>query len=159
MHASPCSRAICGRRAKIWIAGRHENTAWPGMAKALGVADRVHFLGFCTDMPALMRAADFFVFPSRYEACSLVLLEALASGLPVITAASAGGAEIVAEGCGFVLPECEDVDLLSRLMAMLADDAPLRQSMRQAARKIALTHGWQAMARRYLALLEAAHHA
>ena len=141
------------------VAGSHQNTAWPAMAQSLGVAERVHFLGFRTDMPALMRAADFFVFPSRYEACSLVLLEALASGLPVITAASAGGAEIVTENVGFVLAECEDVDRLSRLMTTLAEDIPLRHSMRQAGRKIALAHGWQAMARRYLAVLEAAHHA
>jgi glycosyltransferase involved in cell wall biosynthesis len=116
------------------VAGRHDNTGWPAMADRLGLSDRVHFLGFRTDMPAVMRAADFFVFPSRYEACSLVLLEALASGLPVITAISAA-------------------------MARLAQDASLLAGMRHAARRTALAHGWQAMARRYLALLEAAHHA
>jgi glycosyltransferase involved in cell wall biosynthesis len=141
------------------VAGRHENTPWPAMAKSLGIAERVHFLGFRTDMPALMRAADFFVFPSRYEACSLVLLEALASGLPVITAASAGGAEIVTREVGFVLPDSEDVATLSRRMADLAEDDTLLRSMRHAARDTALAHGWQAMARRYVALLEAARHA
>jgi glycosyltransferase involved in cell wall biosynthesis len=141
------------------VAGRHENTAWPAMAEALGVAPRVHFLGFRTDMPALMRAADFFVFPSRYEACSLVLLEALASGLPVITAASAGGAEIVTRDVGFVLPDSEDVEGLAASMTRLADDVELRLGMRSAARRLATAHGWQAMARHYVALLEAARHA
>ena len=116
------------------------------MAEALGVAPRVHFLGFRTDMPALMRAADFFVFPSRYEACSLVLLEALASGLPVITAASAGGAEIVTQDVGFVLPDSEDVEGLAASMTRLADDVELRLGMRSAARRLATAHGWQAMA-------------
>ncbi len=141
------------------VAGRHENTPWPAMAAALGVADRVHFLGFRTDMPNLMRAVDFFVFPSRYEACSLVLLEALSSGLPVITATSAGGAEIVTKDVGFVLTDSENVEALSSLMTRLTEDGTLLQDMQLAARQIALAHGWQAMARRYVALLEAAHHA
>ena len=141
------------------VAGHHENTGWPAMAQALGVARRVHFLGFRTDMPALMRAADIFVFPSRYEACSLVLLEALASGLPVITARSAGGAEIITAEVGFVLPDSEDVAGLADAMTRLAEDDTLRSGMHAAARQKAQAHGWQAMARRYLALLEAAHHA
>jgi glycosyltransferase involved in cell wall biosynthesis len=77
----------------------------------------------------------------------------------VITAASAGGAEIVTREVGFVLPDSEDVATLSRRMADLAEDASLLRSMRHAARDTALAHGWQAMARRYVALLEAARHA
>jgi glycosyltransferase involved in cell wall biosynthesis len=138
------------------VAGRHEGTEWPAMAASLGVAGRVTFLGFRTDMPALMRAADFFVFPSRYEACSLVLLEALASGLPVITAASAGGAEIISPGLGMVLADSEDFAGLAAAMRALAEDVPRRLAMSAAARQAALGHGWEAMAGRYLDVLEAA---
>jgi glycosyltransferase involved in cell wall biosynthesis len=138
------------------VAGRHEGTGWPAMAAELGLADRVRFLGFRTDMPALMRAADFFVFPSRYEACSLVMLEALASGLPVITAASAGGAEIVTSDVGIVLQDSEDIAGLAAALRHIAADVPRRLAMREAARKLATAHGWPAMARQYLALLEAA---
>ncbi len=151
--------ATCAPILHLAVAGRHENTAWPAMAAALRIADRVHFLGFRTDMPTLMRATDFFVFPSRYEACSLVLLEALASGLPVITAPSAGGAEIVTPDIGFVLPDSEDIAGLSAAMTRLSENPDLLQAMRRAARQTALAHGWQAMAQRYLALLKAAHHA
>jgi glycosyltransferase involved in cell wall biosynthesis len=138
------------------VAGRHEGTAWPAMAAGLGVAARVHFLGFRSDMPALMRAADLLVFPSRYEACSLVLLEALASGLPVITAASAGGAEIVTPDVGIVLPDSEDGAALSAAMRSLVEDAGRRAAMRTAARQTALAHGWQAMADKYIGVLEEA---
>jgi glycosyltransferase involved in cell wall biosynthesis len=146
------------RSLHLAVAGRHEGTSWPSMAAALGLADRVTFLGFRTDMPALMRTADCFVFPSRYEACSLVLLEALASGTPVITAASAGGAEIVTPDAGIVLADSEDAAALAAALRTLLENAPRRAAMREAARKIAEQHGWQAMARKYLALLEAARH-
>jgi glycosyltransferase involved in cell wall biosynthesis len=148
--------ALVPGRLHVAVAGRHEGTAWPAMAASLGVAGRVRFLGFRTDMPALMRAADFFVFPSRYEACSLVLLEALASGLPVITAASAGGAEIVSPRLGIVLADSEDVAGLAAAMRALSEDLPRRAAMSGAAREMALGHGWEAMAGRYLDVLEAA---
>ena len=138
------------------VAGGDEGTPWAALAASLGVADRVRFLGFQRDMPALMRASDLFAFPSRYEACSLVLLEALASGLPVITARSAGGAEMVAPGTGVVLEDSEDIDgLAAALHGYAADPARLRAAS-AAARALAERHGWGAMARRYLALLEAA---
>jgi glycosyltransferase involved in cell wall biosynthesis len=139
------------------VAGQHEGTRWPAMAATLGLAGRVHFLGFRHDMPALMRAADFFVFPSRYEACSLVLLEALASGLPVVTAASAGGAEILADDAGIVLEDSEDTNALAHALKTLCEDVSRRLAMREAARRLAASHGWPAMARKYLALLQGAH--
>jgi glycosyltransferase involved in cell wall biosynthesis len=55
-------------------------------ARELRIADRVVFAGATPDVPALMRAMDVFVFPSRYEGLGLVLLEAQASGLPCVLA-------------------------------------------------------------------------
>jgi glycosyltransferase involved in cell wall biosynthesis len=135
------------------VAGRQEGSEFPALAASLGVAERVHFLGFQTAMPALMRAVDFFVFPSRYEACSLVLLEAMASELPVITAASAGGAEIVDAASGFVLSDAENTAGLAQTLQVLAADPARRAAMGQAARAVALRHGWRDMARQYLDLL------
>lgn len=136
------------------VAGRYEGTGWPALAAELSVGDRVHFLGFQRDMPGLMRAADLFVFPSRYEACSLVLLEAMASGLPVITARSAGGAEIVAPEAGVVLRDGEDADALAAALRPVAESAERRRAMGAAGRAVALRHSWPAMAACYIALLE-----
>ena len=101
-----------------------------------------------------MKAADFFVFPSRYEACTLVLLEAMASGLPVITAVTAGGAELVTSESGIVLSDPNDVQGLAQGMARLAIDDERRQLMGQAARAVAEQHSWKSMAGKYLTLFE-----
>ena len=127
---------------------------YPKLAQTLGVSDRVHFLGFRSDIADLMRSADIFVFPSRYEACSLVLLEAMASQLPVITATSAGGAEIITPECGFVLSDPNNVDALSLAMSHLAKDPAARQRMGKAARSIAEQYSWTQMAHRYLEMLK-----
>ena len=102
-----------------------------------------------------MRAADLFVFPSRYEACTLVLLEAMASGLPIITASTAGGAELVDDDCGLVLTDPEDVEGLIRAMKKLVSEPALRASMGRAARERALQHTWEDMTEKYLALAHA----
>ena len=140
------------------VAGSLEGSPYPALAEQLNLTPRVHFLGFRRDMPALMRAADFFTFPSRYEACTLALLEAMASGLPVITAETTGGAELVTEDCGFVLSDPEDIDGLARAMKQLIMKPSLRQSMGRVAREVAEEHSWEKMAEQYRTLLlEAAH--
>ncbi len=137
------------------VAGRHEGTRWPAFAAQLGVGDRVHFLGFQRDMPGLMRSVDLFVFPSRYETSSLVLLEALASGLPVITARNVGAAEVVTPEAGMVLDDSEDTPALAAALRPLAASPDQRRGMGAAGRALALRHSWPVMAARYLALLQA----
>ncbi|MEO0406178.1 MAG: glycosyltransferase family 4 protein [Cyanobacteria bacterium P01_A01_bin.135] len=132
------------------IAGRIDNSPYPQMAADLGIANRAHFLDYRRDIADLMKAVDFFVFPSRYEACTLVLLEAMASGLPVITAATAGGAELVSRESGIVLSDPNDVSALSQAMAALTEHQAGRSQMGEAARAIAVAHSWSHMAKTYL---------
>ena len=132
------------------IAGSTDGSPYPMLSKALGLSSRVHFLGHRSDMPALMRAADLFVFPSRYEPFGLVLLEALASGLPVVTAAAVGGASILTPACGIVLPDPNAVDTLAAALCTLAQDDERRQKMGVAARAVAEQHSWSHMAQAYL---------
>lgn len=136
------------------VAGGLADSPFPNLAQRLGLADRVHFLGFRQDIPDLMRAADFFVFPSRYEACTLVLLEAMASGLPIITAQTAGGAELVDNACGVVLDNPEDVDGITQAMRTLTEDVGVRQKMAHQARLTAESLTWKHMARQYMELMD-----
>jgi glycosyltransferase involved in cell wall biosynthesis len=115
---------------------------------------RVHFLGYRRDIAQLMRAVDLFVFPSRYEACTLVLLEALASGLPVITATATGGAELVTPECGVVLPDSDDTDALADALSSMMSNPTRMQQMGKAARAVAEQHSWNIMAQTYVDLFE-----
>lgn len=93
------SLALVDRRAVLLVAGkdRHERR-YRRLAQDLGVPDRIRFLGPCTDVENLYRAADVFVFPTRYDPFSNATLEAMASGLPVVTTRFNGAHEILEQG-------------------------------------------------------------
>jgi glycosyltransferase involved in cell wall biosynthesis len=138
--------------ATLVVAGEVAGSPYPRMATTLGLGGRVRFLGFRRDIPRLMRAATLFVFPSRYEACSLVLLEAAASGLPIVAGRATGGTELLTPECSVLLEDPSDhVELAAVLNRLLASAAQLAQ-MGQEARRVALRNTWQGMAEHYLRL-------
>ena len=136
------------------VVGDPSNSSFPDMSHRLGLGGRVHFLGFRRDVPEVARAADLFVFPSRYEACSLALLEALAAGLPVLTAKTAGGSEIITPDCGTVLDDPENLDALTNEMRRLLAPGPESVARRKAARAIGEKYSWAVMANNYLELFD-----
>jgi UDP-glucose:(heptosyl)LPS alpha-1,3-glucosyltransferase len=79
----------------LLVAGRSETGGFERLARRLGVADRVRFIGYCDDVRNCYFAADFFVHPTFYDPCSNVVLEALACGLPVITSRHNGASELL----------------------------------------------------------------
>ncbi len=134
------------------VVGETKNSPYPKMVEKLQLGQRVHFLGYRRDMPLLQKAADFFVFPSRYEPFGLVVIEAMASGLPVITSKSTGAADLVTPACGIVLADCNDINSLAQSLELLKSDYQLRQKMGRAARAIAEQYSWKIMAQNYLDL-------
>jgi len=98
-------------------AGEHEFLrALEQRARMLGISDRVRFLKQRTDIPQLMAAADVLCQPNtRSESFGIVFIEALYSGLPIITSDIGGGAEIVDEFCGVRLPP-NDADALAECL-------------------------------------------
>jgi glycosyltransferase involved in cell wall biosynthesis len=137
------------------VVGTTEGSPYPQLAAQLELGDRVHFLGNPQNaVPELMRAVDLFVFPSRYEPYGLVVIEAMASGLPVISASTTGAAEIVTPECGVVLSDTEDTNALAQAMSSIASEPELRNRMGQAARSIAQQHSWATMAQSYVDLFE-----
>jgi glycosyltransferase involved in cell wall biosynthesis len=147
-------RDVPSRAHLVVAADLRGNQRYQTLAAELGMAERVHFVDFVRDMPALMRSVNAFVFPSRYEAMSLVLLEALAAALPVVTARTTGGAEVVGPDCGVVLDNPDDVAGIAKAIDYLARDPERAARMGQASRELAQTLGWDVMAQRYLSLYE-----
>ena len=136
------------------VVGSIEKSPYPQLAKQLELQERVHFLGYRSDIAKIMQAVDFFVFPSRYEPFGMVVSEAMASGLPVITTAVSGVAGIITPECGIVLPDSEDILALTNAMISLTTNFDLRKQMGQEARAIAEQHSWTSKAKTYLDLFE-----
>lgn len=136
------------------VVGRLEGSPFPALARRLGVADRVHFLGFRRDVARLMRAADLFVLPSRRDSCPLVLLEAMASGLPIITTRTVGTAALVEGSCGIVFKNPDDRHALADTLRALAYRPDRRQRLGVAARAVAAQHSWDAMTEQYVSVFE-----
>ena len=120
------------------------------------MADRCHFLGFfrLDILPALYRSADFFVFPSRYEVCSLVLLQAAGTGLPIITVRTAGGAEMLAPDAALIGDDPEDIDWLATAMMRLQKEPEMAKRLGETARTVAERHSWAGATDRYLEMFE-----
>ncbi len=137
------------------VVGATGKSPYPLLAAKLGLGDRVHFLGYRSDVSEIMKAVDLFVFPSRYEPFGMVVSEAMATGIPVITASTAGASEIVTPDCGVVLADPEDTQALVVALTKLSRDQHLRSQMGHAARVIAEQHSWSSKAKSYVDLFEA----
>jgi UDP-glucose:(heptosyl)LPS alpha-1,3-glucosyltransferase len=117
---------------KLLVIGKNSPAPYRRLAKKLGVADKVIFAGETDDPPAAYAAADFFVLPTYHDPCSLVVLEALAMGLPVITTKQNGAAEIMTENIhGHVLDHADAIPALATAMQKLTDPA-IRAKAREA---------------------------
>ena len=99
-----------------------------------GIQDRVRFLGERTDVAALYNVCDIKVLASTYEGTPNVVLEAMASGLPVIATNVSDNARIVQDGqCGYIVPPDDSPALADRLVRLLQSES-LRHQMGEAAR-------------------------
>ncbi len=94
----------------------------------LGLAGRVKFLGYRSDVPAVMKAADIYCQPNvEPEPFGVSFLEALTAGLPIITTAMGGPLEIVDDRCGVLVPP--GLQAVARALGALIDDDARRGAM------------------------------
>ncbi len=136
------------------VVGDTKRSPYLQLAASLGLSNRVHFLGYRRDLPEIMKAVDMFVFPSRYEPFGMVVTEAMATGLPVITASTTGAAEVIDPESGVVICDPEDTKSLAEAMKKLQTNPELRKNMGQAARFVAQQHTWQSKAKLYVDIFE-----
>ncbi len=145
-----------GSTARLLIAGPGEVAAWAREAHEDGVEERVTFLGPRKDVVDLYQAADLFIFPSRAEGCPNAVLEAMASGLPVVATDVAGNREVVGEDgkAGWLVP-AEDPAALAEAVATLLSSPALRREVSAAGRARVLEQfDIQRVGAQYLSLYE-----
>lgn len=124
-------------------------------AAELGVDDRVVFLGYRNDVPALLAAADVLVLPSQVEGLPLVVLEAMAAARPVVATAVGGTPELVFDGeTGLLVPAGDVTALTAALDELLADPTRARALGVAGRRRFEERFTLETMTRRVLALYE-----
>jgi len=124
----------------LLVAGNDDPKPWRKLADSLGVGARVTWLGNDRDVATLCAAADALILPTRYDAFANVCLEAAAAGIPVVTSASNGAAEILGEG-GIVVRDAADPAAFGVALDRLASRAE-RGKRGAAARAVAEQYGW-----------------
>ncbi|MCB7137028.1 glycosyltransferase family 4 protein [Cellulosimicrobium marinum] len=118
----------------------------------LGTGDRVRLAGRVDDPLPWLHAADALALPSAYEANALVVLEALACGVPVVATPVGYVPDVLDDGRNGWIVERTVEGVARGLRAVAALDPDARSAVARAARETAEVHGWDAVARRYLAL-------
>jgi glycosyltransferase involved in cell wall biosynthesis len=107
------------------------------MVGGFRIQDRVHFLGVRDDIPDILQAIDVFVLSSKSEAASITLLEAMASGTPVIATAVGGNPAIVRDGVdGVLTPRGDAAALAAAMLDLIRDRDTAREMGRSAARRV-----------------------
>jgi UDP-glucose:(heptosyl)LPS alpha-1,3-glucosyltransferase len=109
-------------RMTLHVVGRAPIRTFASTIRRLGLGERVRAHGSTSDVGWYLSAADLMVLPTQYEPFGLVIVEALASGVPVLTTRLAGAASAVREGrTGLILEDPYDVEGLASLLARAAD--------------------------------------
>jgi glycosyltransferase involved in cell wall biosynthesis len=124
------------------------------LAQRSSYANSIRFIGYldrAAQLPECYAAADFFVFASRTETQGLVLIEAMAIGLPVVALAAMGTCDLLESRRGALVP-ADDVGAFGAAMAQLANNSELRQRLGEEARALAADWSDRALTARLAAL-------
>jgi glycosyltransferase involved in cell wall biosynthesis len=145
---------LLGERARLVIVGDGPEAG--AIASAIAEAGSkpwVHLAGARADVPRFLAAFDVFALPSLSEGLPLVVLEAMASGLPVVASAVGGIPDVVEEGATGTLVPPADVDALRAGLVELASDRALAATLGARAREVARArYSLDTMARSYMDL-------
>jgi UDP-glucose:(heptosyl)LPS alpha-1,3-glucosyltransferase len=139
---------LAGSQAVLLVVGSGNVTDYRNLAVRFRIEDRVIFAGQTGDGWRYYAASDVYLLPSLYEPFGLSILEAMASGLPVLVSRDSGAAELIHDGVdGLLIQEPRDVRELSTKLGALLKDADLRIRLGRQARRTALEYPWDRVAR------------
>ena len=122
-------------------------------ARELGIAHRVRFTGFRTDVPSLLKAFDVFVMPSVREGLGTSVLDAMAAGCPVVGTEAGGMPEVIEHReTGLVVPVGDPVSLAAAVSSLLAHPEDARSMARSARARVEAEFSADAMVEGTLAV-------
>ncbi|GAC1652628.1 MAG: hypothetical protein NVS4B8_27980 [Herpetosiphon sp.] len=126
----------------LYLAGSPPSVDALRSLRELGIENKVHLVGSMQgeELASLYRNAQLFVLSSDEEGLGIVILEAMASGLPVVSTACGGPETIVINGETGLLIPIRDAQALARAMRRLLSDPVLRKRMGAAGRQLAEEH-------------------
>ena len=160
IHLVRALRQIVQQRPNVHVVilGRgDEKEALLAEARALGVADRLHLLGYCEDVQGWLNTMDVYAMPSLSEGLPLSLLEAMASTIPVVVTKVGGIPEVVSDGETGFLVAVGDVDELAKRIMLLLDQPSLAERIAKAGRSVVQQrYSLETMAGAYSALYQEA---
>jgi glycosyltransferase involved in cell wall biosynthesis len=116
--------------AKLLLLGRGDQEQYlRQLAVDLGIVGEVNFLGIRNDIPDIMSFADCFVLASRHEGFPLVILEAMASKLPIVCTNFLGGRDIIHNGVEGLVTEVGDTTAFADSMKKIYENEVLRKEL------------------------------
>jgi len=134
---------------KLLIIGSGDEKLYSQLAELKQGRERIIFVSHSSVLWEYYAASDVFVFPTIYEPFGLVIVEAMASGLPVITSRVAGAADVIIDGVnGLLLREPSDVGDLAVKIELLLSNAELRKAIGKRARETVENLSWDRVARK-----------
>ena len=139
------------RRLRLLVVGDDDSRPYESRAGELGVRGCVGFAGRTAHPEMYYAAADAFVLPTYYEPFGMVIIEAMAAGLPVITSARAGAVEGLVSGKhGLYLEDTLSPDELGRHIRSVMTDGELSAGLSRAGREAARRFSWERIAKETL---------
>ena len=151
LHAA-ADAAQRGTPFRLHIAGDGpEHKTLKALAKRLGIGDRVTFHGWIDDVAAFLADADLFVLPSRIEPFGLVVLEAMACGVPIVSTRVSGPSEILDEKTALLVEPDDPQAMASAVMTTFEAPQAAADRARAALRSFKANYAEPAVMERYLA--------
>lgn len=123
--------------AILWLAGSGpEEKNLKALCHRLGLDQRVRFLGWRTDVTALMRSVDLFVCPSRHEGLGSIVMESWAHRCPIVATNSQGPGEVISDGESGLITPIDDADALAAAMRSVLENPQLREHLIEGAAEV-----------------------
>jgi glycosyltransferase involved in cell wall biosynthesis len=150
--------ARCDSDCRLWvIGGRGSNEdVYKALASEAGVNERIHFWGTQCDVAKFLQAADCFLLPSDYETWGMVVLEAMACGIPPVMTKVGCATAVIRDGENGMIVEADAVQIANAVQRLKCD-RQMWKKMSVAAREQAERHDWDGTTDEYLCAIREIH--